>query len=52
MTVEMAFDSWGFPETIDRTVTGHDSCEQWVYANTYLYFENGVLQVGKIGRTH
>ncbi|MBL7968660.1 MAG: SH3 domain-containing protein [Prolixibacteraceae bacterium] len=44
MTFEMALDSWGEPEDINRTVTNSTIHEQWVYKeNKYLYFENGKL---------
>lgn len=44
MSKEMALDSWGEPEDINRTVTNYATNEQWVYSDkTYLYFENGKL---------
>ncbi len=43
MTAEMARESWGKPETINRTVTPLSDQEQWVYGSTYLYFHNGIL---------
>jgi hypothetical protein len=43
MTAEMATDSWGKPEAINRTVVSGLVHEQWVFGSTYLYFENGIL---------
>jgi regulator of replication initiation timing len=43
MTYEMARESWGKPQEINRTVTALINHEQWVYGSTYLYFENGIL---------
>ena len=33
----------GNPRDINRTVGSWGVHEQWVYANSYLYFENGVM---------
>ena len=43
MTKEMAIDSWGEPDDINRTVGNWGVHEQWIYGNTYVYFENGKL---------
>ena len=43
MTKEMARESWGRPEKVNRTVNAYVVNEQWVYSNNYLYFENGIL---------
>ena len=43
MTKEMVIDSRGRPNDINRTVGEWGVHEQWVYNNTYLYFENGKL---------
>jgi len=43
MTKEMALESWGKPEDINRTVSVLSVHEQWVYGNAYLYFEGGIL---------
>jgi hypothetical protein len=43
MTSEMAIESWGRPSDINKTVGSWGVHEQWVYRDTYLYFENGVL---------
>jgi len=37
--------SWGKPKTINKTITGNDVTEQWVYnISRYLYFKNGILE--------
>jgi hypothetical protein len=43
MTKEMVSESWGKPSSVNRTVTGSFVHEQWIYGETYLYFENGIL---------
>jgi hypothetical protein len=44
MTKEMALESWGKPENINRTVNANSVREQWVYGlGTYLYFDDGIL---------
>jgi hypothetical protein len=43
MSSEMAKESWGLPEQNNRTVGTWGTHEQWVYGDTYLYFENGTL---------
>ncbi len=44
MTSEMARDSRGRPEDINRTVTASGVHEQWIYGeHRYLYFDNGIL---------
>lgn len=44
MTKEMARESWGIPEDINKTTTQYGTFEQWVYGGgNYLYFDNGVL---------
>jgi hypothetical protein len=35
--------SWGAPEKVNRTVSMHGVHEQWIYGNTYVYFEDGIL---------
>jgi len=42
-TKKMCLDSWGEPETINTTTGSFGTHEQWVYDNSYLYFENGKL---------
>lgn len=43
MTKEMCKLSWGDPKEINETITSASKSEQWVYADNYLYFKNGVL---------
>jgi len=44
MTKEMCEDSWGKPESINRTTNAYGTSEQWVYGDgNYLYFDNGKL---------
>ena len=44
MTREECELSWGKPNDINKTITGNDITEQWVYGlSSYLYFKNGIL---------
>ena len=43
MTSEMAKESLGTPEEINKSVGSWGVHEQWIYGKTYLYFENGKL---------
>jgi hypothetical protein len=43
MSKEMVIESWGQPKDIHRTVGSWGVHEQWIYGETYLYFENGIL---------
>lgn len=43
MSKDMAIESLGNPETINRSVGSWGVNEQWVYPSLYLYFDNGVL---------
>lgn len=43
MTPEMVSDSWGNPQKINRIISGNVIKEEWVYRNTWLYFENNKL---------
>jgi hypothetical protein len=43
MTSAMALESWGKPSDINRSVGSWGVHEQWIYGDTYLYFEDGVL---------
>jgi len=36
-------DLWGNPQRKNRTVVGNVVHEQWIYGNTYIYIENGVV---------
>lgn len=43
MNSEMARDSWGAAEKINRVVNGNVIKEEWIYRSTWLYFENNTL---------
>ena len=43
MYAEMVKDSWGKAEKINRIVSGDITKEEWVFKNTWLYFENNEL---------
>ncbi len=43
MNSEMVKDSWGTPGKINRVISGDIIKEEWIYNNTWLYFENNVL---------
>ncbi len=37
--------SWGKPNDINKTLSSHETSEQWVYSSTsYLYFKSGILE--------
>lgn len=43
MNSEMVKDSWGQAGKVNREVAGNVIKEQWIYQNTWLYFENNTL---------
>ena len=43
MNAEMVKDSWGTAEKINRVISGDVVKEEWIFRNTWLYFENNVL---------
>ena len=43
MTKEQVLASWRKPEDINRSVGMWGVHEQWIYGETYLYFENDIL---------
>lgn len=45
MTKDMLIDSWGYPgyDDINRTVGSWGVHEQWIYNDTYVYLENGIV---------
>jgi hypothetical protein len=43
MTPEMVTDSWGNPQKINRVINGNVIKEEWIYRNTWLYFQNNKL---------
>lgn len=43
MTKEMCEEAWGKPDEINRSIGSWGTHEQWVYGNSYLYFEGNKL---------
>jgi hypothetical protein len=43
MTAEMVQDSWGVPQKINRVISGNNIREEWIYRNSWLFFENDRL---------
>lgn len=43
MNSEMVKDSWGNAAKINRVISGNTIKEEWIYQNTWLYFENNTL---------
>lgn len=43
MNSDMVKDSWGMAEKINRIISGNVVKEEWIYRNTWLYFENNTL---------
>jgi hypothetical protein len=43
MNAEMVTDSWGRAVKINRVISGNLIKEEWIYKNTWLYFENNTL---------
>jgi hypothetical protein len=43
MSKEMVIASWGMAEEISRSGSAFNAYEEWIYGDTYLYFENGIL---------
>jgi len=43
MSAEMVNDSWGTAQKINRSISGNIIKEEWIYRNTWLYFENNTL---------
>ncbi len=44
MSGAMCLESWGIPDSMNRTILDGMEKEQWVYeTGRYLYFENGIL---------
>jgi hypothetical protein len=51
MNSEMVKDSWGNAEKINRVISGNTIKEEWIFRNTWLYFENNTLvEWGPIGK--
>ncbi len=43
MNSDMVNDSWGTAQKINRVISGNVIKEEWIYNNTWLYFENNIL---------
>lgn len=43
MSTEMVLDSWGTPVKINRSISSNIVKEEWIYNNTWLFFENDRL---------
>lgn len=43
MNAGMVNDSWGTASKINRVINGNIIKEEWIYKNTWLYFENNSL---------
>jgi hypothetical protein len=43
MNSDMVKDSWGRSEKINRVISGNIVKEEWIFRNTWLYFENNTL---------
>lgn len=43
MNSDMVKDSWGTAEKINRVISGNVVKEEWIFRNTWLYFENNTL---------
>jgi hypothetical protein len=43
MTTEMVQDSWGTPKKISRFISGNIVKEEWIFNNSWLFFENEIL---------
>jgi hypothetical protein len=51
MNSEMVHDSWGTALKINRVISGNIIKEEWIYRNTWLYFENNTLKAwGPVNR--
>lgn len=43
MNTEMVKDSWGTAQKTNRVINGNTIREEWIYRNSWLYFENDEL---------
>ena len=43
MTTDIVQDSWGTPKKINRVFSGNIVKEEWIYNNSWLFFENDTL---------
>ncbi|HWD20492.1 MAG TPA: hypothetical protein VHB20_14565 [Verrucomicrobiae bacterium] len=51
MTEEECRLSWGKPRKINSTSTRFGRSEQWVYGDSYVYFDDGVISSTQISRS-
>ena len=51
MSTEMVTDSWGTPEKINRSISSSIVKEEWIYRNTWLFFESDrLIEWGPVNR--
>jgi hypothetical protein len=43
MSKEQVITKWGKPNKINKTIFADYTHEQWIYGESYLYFENDIL---------
>ena len=43
MKNDMVFDSWGKPLRVDRIIKGSNIQERWIYAESYVIFDDDIL---------
>jgi hypothetical protein len=43
MSTDDVITSWGEPDRVNTTVTAYGKTEQWIYDDTFLYFDDGRL---------
>jgi hypothetical protein len=43
MNTEMVTDSWGIADKVNKVTSGNILKEEWIFKNTWLYFENNML---------
>lgn len=51
MNTEMVKDSWGKAQKINRVINGNTIKEEWIYRNSWLYFEDDeLIEWGSVSR--
>jgi hypothetical protein len=43
MNSQLVSDSWGSPKKINRVISGNVVKEEWIYTDTWLFFQNNTL---------
>ncbi len=43
MNSQLVSDSWGSPKKINRVISGNIVKEEWIYRDTWLFFQNNTL---------